>query len=97
MPVQIEPHAEGVVIAVRAQPGAKKNGITGEHDGALKVSVTQAPEKGKANKAIVEVLAKQLGLKKSQVSLLSGETSQRKKFLLSGVDAREVAARLQEL
>mgnify|MGYP002637677477 FL=1 len=61
------------------------------------MSVTQAPEKGKANKAIVEVLAKQLGLKKSQVSLLSGETSQRKKFLLSGVDAREVAARLQEL
>ena len=50
MPVQIEPHPQGVVIAVRAQPGAKKNGITGEHDGALKVSVTQAPEKGKANK-----------------------------------------------
>ena len=97
MPIQFEPHAEGIVIAVRAQPGAKKNGITGEHDGALNVSVTQAPEKGKANKAIVEVLAKQLGLKKSQVSLLSGETSQRKKFLLSGVDAREVEARLQEL
>jgi uncharacterized protein len=86
MPIQIEPHPEGVVIAVRAQPGAWKNGITGEHDGALKVSVTQAPEKGKANKALIEVIAKGLGLKKSQVSLLSGETSQRKKFLLCGVD-----------
>jgi len=78
------------VIAVRAQPGAKKNGITGEHDGALNVSVTQAPEKGKANKAIVEVLAKQLGLKKSQVSLLSGQTTQQKRFLLSGVDETAV-------
>ena len=94
MPVQLEPHAEGVVLPVRAQPGAKKNGITGEHDGALKVSVTQAPEKGKANKALVEVLAKALGLKKSQVSLLSGETSGRKKFLLSNVEVEEVRDRL---
>jgi uncharacterized protein (TIGR00251 family) len=97
MPVQIEPHPEGVVIAVRAQPGARQNGITGEHDGALKVSVTQAPEKGKANKVLVEVLAKELGLKKSQVSLLSGETSQRKKFLLSGMEAREIEARIGKL
>ncbi len=97
MPIQIEPHAEGIVIAVRAQPGAKKNGITGEHDGALKVSVTQAPEKGKANKAIVEVLARQLGLKKSQVSLLSGQTTQQKRFLLSGVDEAEVRNMLKAL
>jgi uncharacterized protein (TIGR00251 family) len=97
MPVQIEPHPQGVVIAVRAQPGAKKNGITGEHDGALKVSVTQAPEKGKANKALVEVIAKELGLKKSQVSLLSGKTSQRKKFLLSGVDLTAIRAELSGL
>ena len=85
------------MIAVRAQPGAKKNGITGEHDGALKVSVTQAPEKGKANKAIVEVLARQLGLKKSQVSLLSGQTTQQKRFLLSGVDEAEVRNMLKAL
>jgi uncharacterized protein (TIGR00251 family) len=96
MPVQIEPHPEGVVILVRAQPGARQNGITGEHDGALKVAVTQAPEKGKANKALVSVIAKELGLKKSQVSLLSGKTSPRKKFLLSGCGDSEIRESLSK-
>lgn len=97
MSVPIEPHPDGVVLAVRAQPGARKNGITGEHDGALKVSVTQAPEKGRANKALVQVLAKDLGLKESQVSLLSGEVSQRKKFLLAGVTGSEIQEALAGL
>lgn len=97
MAVHLEAHPEGLVLPVRAQPGARKNGITGEHDGALKVAVTQAPEKGKANKALAEVLAREFGLKKSQVRLLSGETSQRKTFLLSGVDAHEIEARLENL
>ncbi|MCC6125061.1 MAG: DUF167 domain-containing protein [Pirellulales bacterium] len=92
--IALESHPDGVVLPVRAQPGSRKNELRGEHEGMLKVCVTQAPEKGKANKAIAEFLAKTLGLKKSQIELLSGETSPRKKFLVRGIEAHDLAAKL---
>ncbi|MDR0871207.1 MAG: DUF167 domain-containing protein, partial [Planctomycetaceae bacterium] len=70
-----ELHPDGVLLSVKALPGAKRNEVRGTQGGALKVCVTQIPEKGKANKAVQEQLAKSLGLKKSQVELVSGETS----------------------
>ena len=93
--VALEAHQNGTVLPVQAQPKAKKNGIAGCHDGALKVQVTQAPEKGKANDALEKVIAKSLGLKKSQVALLSGSTSTRKKFLLAGISIAEVQSRIE--
>ncbi len=60
--IALEPHAEGVILPVRAQPGARRNEVRGEQDGLLKVCVTQSPEKGKANKALVELLSKSLSL-----------------------------------
>jgi uncharacterized protein (TIGR00251 family) len=92
--IELSDHPEGIVLPVRAQPGAAKNGIRGEQNGMLKVSVTQVAEKGKANKAIVEVLAKGLGLKKSQVELVAGELSPQKRFLIRGVSREELAARI---
>ncbi|MGO8753530.1 MAG: DUF167 domain-containing protein [Thermoguttaceae bacterium] len=92
--IAVEPHAEGSILPVRAHPGARRNEIRGEQDGALKVSVTQAPEKGKANKAIVEVLSKSLSLRKSQFELLSGETSSQKRFLIRGIHPKELVARI---
>jgi len=90
--ISLEKHPEGIVFGVRAAPGARKNGVTGLYHGLLKVSVTQAPEKGKANKAIHEVLAQSLGLRKSQLELLSGETSQQKRFLVRGISDEELRA-----
>lgn len=92
--VLVETHEEGAMFGVRASAGARRNGVSGEHDGLLKVSVTQAPEKGKANKAICEVLAKALGLKKAQLELIAGETSPHKKFLARGVSQTELSARI---
>lgn len=79
--------ADGIVIAVWAQPGAKKNGIVGVHHGMLKIAVTAPPEDGRANAAIVQLLAKKLKLSKSRVVLQSGATQRQKKFLLVGVDS----------
>jgi uncharacterized protein (TIGR00251 family) len=90
-------HTEGVVLPVRAQPGARANAVRGEHRGALKVAVTQAPEKGKANRAVVELLSRELQLARSQFTLLSGDTSHDKRFVVSGIAAAELAARLQAL
>lgn len=81
-------------MPVRAYPGSRRDELRGEHDGALKVAVTQAPEKGKANKAIGEVLAKALQLRRSQIELLSGDTQSQKRFLIRGVTAEELLRRL---
>ena len=64
--------------------------MVGEHNGMLRVAVTAAPEKGKANKAIVEVLADVLNVSKSSIELLSGETSQQKQFLIVGANVEKL-------
>jgi uncharacterized protein (TIGR00251 family) len=85
--IRITPHAEGVTLAVRAQPGARRNAILGEQAGALKVAVTAPPEDGRANAAMMEILRDWLGVKRSQVELLSGATSRNKLFLIRGMTA----------
>ena len=92
--ISLQPHAEGTILPVRAQPGAKRNEIRGEQDGMLKVCVTQSPEKGKANKAVIELMAKTLGLRKSQIELLTGETSHQKRFLIRDITPQELAQKL---
>ena len=92
--IPIESHSEGVILPVRAQPGARRNEIRGEQDGMLKVCVTQSPEKGKANKALIELLSKKLGLKKSQIELISGETSHQKRFLIREIDPKQLRERI---
>ena len=86
----LEQTSEGVLLPVQAQPRAKRNMLAGWHAGRLKVCVTQAPEKGKANQAILKCLVKALGLKRSQIELLSGETSSQKLFRVEGVTAAEL-------
>ena len=90
----LEVTAEGIRLPVRAQPKARRNGLTGIHDAALKVAVTQAPEKGKANAALVKVLASQLGLSRVQIQLVAGETSSRKSFLISEIDEPDLRRRI---
>ncbi len=93
--LDLKPHSDGVILPVRAQAGARRNEVRGVQDGALKVSVTQAPEKGKANKAIVEVLAKWLGVRKPQIELISGETASQKKLLVREVKLEDLAERIK--
>jgi hypothetical protein len=94
--LHLEPHPDGAILPVRAQPGARRNEIRGVQDGILKVCVTQSPEKGKANKALVEVLSKALGLKKSQIELIAGQTSHQKRFLVRNIEVQELAQRVQK-
>ena len=92
--IELTEHPEGVVLSVRAQPGAKANALRGEQGGALKVAVTQIAEKGKANQALVEVLADALDLKRSQIELLVGESQREKKFLIRGVTREELSEKI---
>ncbi len=95
--ITIADHAEGLVLPVRAQPGARRNGVQGEQAGLLKIAVTAPPEDGRANQALVEVLRELLDLKRSQVELLSGERSREKKFLIRGLSRAELQARIAAL
>jgi uncharacterized protein (TIGR00251 family) len=92
--VNLTPHAEGTLLAVRAQPGARKTAVGGEHAGALKVAVTAPPEDGRANAAIVELLRDWLGLKRSEVELASGATNRNKQILIRGRSPEELSALL---
>jgi hypothetical protein len=94
--IRLERHREGVVLPVRATAGARRAGIGGEHGGALKVSVTQPAEKGKANKAIQAALGHLFGVRSDRVELLSGASSRQKRFLIRGASPEEVRALLEQ-
>jgi uncharacterized protein (TIGR00251 family) len=92
--IELSSHPDGIILPVRAQPGASKNAVRGEQNGMLKVSVTQIAEKGKANKAIIKVLAKALGLRGSQVELIAGELQSQKRFLIRDITVEDLAERI---
>ena len=87
--------SEGVILSVKAQPGARKDEIAGEWANSLKVRVTAPPEKGRANEAIVRLLAEKLGLKKSAIRVISGETSRDKRVLIQGISHLELNTLLE--
>jgi uncharacterized protein (TIGR00251 family) len=92
--VDLQETPQGIVLAVRAQPGARRNAITGIHAAALKVAVTAAPEKGKANDAIVALLCERLDLARSQVEIVAGDASRQKKLRIAGIAAAELRRRI---
>ena len=78
---------EGVVVNVSARPRSSRAGIDGLFGDTLKVKICCAPVDGKANKELIETLAKAFGLPKTSVVFKSGETSKTKRLLLRGVSA----------
>lgn len=80
-------------LRLRVRPGGKKNAIVGEHGGALRVSVTAAAERGKANRAVIALLAETLELPLSGVEIATGETSPDKGAVVA-LEAGEVRRRL---
>ncbi len=81
---------DGTILTVKAKPNSRQNVMTGVHDGMLKIAVTAAPEKGKANGAIITVLAKRLSIAKSRIELVSGRVTGTKKFLIQGLSVDQV-------
>ena len=86
----IEPSRIGVFLNLRVSPGAAKTAVAGEHGNVLKVRVQAPPEKGKANKALVEFLSKELRIAPSRIEVISGKQSRNKRVEISGVDVRHI-------
>ena len=80
---------DGVTLAVRAQPGAKKTAITGIYgEGAsaqLKIAVHAPPIEGRANEALTTFLAENFSLPRSAITLTAGELSRTKIVLIRGI------------
>jgi uncharacterized protein len=92
-------HPQGVTLAVRAQPGAKKTaivGIWGEGvDAQLKIAVQAPPIEGRANEELTKFLAALFSIPKASVELMSGELSKSKVFLLRGAILSHVETMLK--
>jgi uncharacterized protein len=91
--------SDGVTLAIRAQPGARKsaiNGVYGEGPGAqLKIAVHAPPLEGRANEALILFLAEFFSLPRIRVQLIAGESSRSKIFLLHGLTQSSVEAVLK--
>ena len=85
---------EGVVVPVKAVPGSSRDRIIGVLGDCLKVATSAPAERGKANAAIARILAKALDVPPRAVTLMSGQTSPHKEFLIEGLSADQVRARL---
>jgi uncharacterized protein len=92
--IELALHANGVVVPVLAHPRARTNAVLGERAGALRIAVTAPPEKGKANAAVAALLAEICSCPVSQVSLLTGQASRQKRFLIEGITHGEVHHRI---
>ncbi len=80
----------GIVVSIKVQPNASKDRVVGEHADQIKIAVTVAPEKGKANKAVIKVLSRWLGIKSSDIEIVSGETSRDKKVFIRNINEEDI-------
>ena len=82
----------GVIFRIRVVPRASRCEAVGIQDDALKLRITAPPVEGKANEACIALLAELLGVKKTQVAIISGHASRTKTVAVEGVKAKEIAA-----
>jgi uncharacterized protein (TIGR00251 family) len=93
-PGWISDDGDAVLLRVRLQPRASRNTITGERAGRLAVRVAAAPVDGRANAALCKLLAKAVGVPRSSVEIVQGESAREKVVRIEGVVAADLAARL---
>jgi hypothetical protein len=79
-----------IVVSVKVQPNSSKDRVVGEYADQIKIAVTVAPEKGKANKAVIKLFAKLLGIKNSDVQIISGETSRDKELFIRNITEEDL-------
>lgn len=81
-------------LRLRVIPGAARSGVAGRHGEAWKLRVAQAPERGKANTAVLELLSDALRVPRRQLELVRGESDRDKVVTVSGLSLEEAEQRL---
>ena len=88
--LQLQDQPDSVILTLKIVPGSSKTTLCGVLDGMLKIKIAAPPEKGKANKAVIAYLAKVLGIKKGDLTLVSGQTSPVKQVQIQGLTAQQI-------
>ena len=94
--VSLRADAGGVLVPVRAQPRARRDGLLGLWHGALRVGTTKAPEDGRATESISCCLADSLGVPRSAVRCVVGPQHRDKLYRVAGLTPAQAGARLRE-
>ena len=87
----------GITFAVKVQPRARKNAITGTFGDALKLALTAPPIEGRANEAVIDFLAGFFDIPRSSITIASGKTSRLKVVHVSGTNTEHLYRRLSEV
>ncbi len=85
-----------VRLRVHVTPGAREEQIAGWHGGSLRVKVRARPEKGRANEAVLRLLARRLGVPRANLSIVRGAASRDKLVQVDGLSDEELRARLDD-
>ena len=88
--VKIREMEDGIVLSVKVQPNSSRNRVVGKYADQIKIAVTVAPEKGKANKAVIKLFAKWLGIKSLDIQIISGETSSDKELFIRNITEEDL-------
>jgi len=90
----VKENKNGLTFDIQVTPRAARAGIAGIQDNALKVKVTALPAEGEANAACIRLLAKELGLRKSQLEIFTGHKSRRKTILLKDITKAQLEKKI---
>ena len=88
--IKLREMEDGIVVSVKVQPNSSKDRVVGKYADQIKIAVTVAPEKGKANKAVIKLFAKWLGIKNSDIQIISGETSRDKELFIRNITEEDL-------
>lgn len=78
------------IIQIKVVPNASRNKIEGWQEKILRVRIKAVPDKGKANEALIAFLSKELGVAKSRLSIVSGQTARLKRMAVEGLTMEEI-------
>ena len=81
-------------LSIKVIPNAKRDELTGYKDGILLIKVTAVPEKGKANQAVISLLAEKLGVRKTSIEITRGQTSRNKTIIIYGISNEELLSQI---
>jgi len=86
--------SDAILLNVKVTPNSAKNEVLGLTNGVWRVKIAAPPDKGKANKELIEYFSKRLGVKKSSISIVKGQTSHNKVIAINGLSQSEIVRQI---
>ena len=95
--VRLRESKKGLTFDIQVIPHASRAEIAGAQEGAFKIKVTAPPVEGAANEACIKLLARELGLKKSQMEISSGAKSRKKTVMIKDISKAELETKINNI